>query len=34
MLSLARPPALRRLGTALLDLLLPPRCLGCDLVPI
>ncbi len=29
MLSLARPPALRRLGTALLDLLLPPRCLGC-----
>jgi ComF family protein len=29
MLSLARPPALRRLATALLDLLLPPRCLGC-----
>ena len=29
MLSLARPPALRRLGTALLDLVLPPRCLGC-----
>lgn len=29
MLSLARPPALRRLGTLLLDLLLPPRCLGC-----
>src|SRR6185437_8567521 len=29
MLGLARPPALRRLGTLLLDLLLPPRCLGC-----
>ncbi len=29
MLSLARGPALRRAATALLDLLLPPRCLGC-----
>lgn len=25
----ARPPALRRAATALLDLLLPPRCLAC-----
>ncbi|HEX7968597.1 MAG TPA: ComF family protein [Stellaceae bacterium] len=29
MLSLARPLALRRLATALLDLVLPPRCLRC-----
>ncbi len=29
MQSLARPPALRRAATALLDLLLPPRCLAC-----
>jgi ComF family protein len=29
MLSLARTPALRRLTTALLDLVLPPRCLAC-----
>lgn len=29
MTSLARPPTLRRLATALLDLLLPPRCLAC-----
>jgi ComF family protein len=29
MLSLARSLALRRFGTVLLDLLLPPRCLGC-----
>jgi ComF family protein len=29
MLSLARRPALRRAVTAFLDLLLPPRCLGC-----
>jgi ComF family protein len=27
--DLARPPALRRAATALLDLLLPPRCLAC-----
>ena len=29
MLSPARPPALRRVATALLDLILPPRCLSC-----
>jgi ComF family protein len=29
MLSLARPPALRRIATSILDLLLPPRCLAC-----
>jgi ComF family protein len=29
MSTLVRPPALRRLGVALLDLLLPPRCLKC-----
>lgn len=29
MLSLARPPALRRIATVLLDLVLPPRCLSC-----
>ncbi|HUC68427.1 MAG TPA: ComF family protein [Stellaceae bacterium] len=29
MQGLARPPALRRAATALLDLLLPPRCLIC-----
>jgi len=29
MQGLARPPAVRRAATALLDLLLPPRCLSC-----
>lgn len=29
MLSLARPPALRRFATTVLDLVLPPRCLAC-----
>jgi ComF family protein len=31
MVSIARPPALRRLGSSLLDLLLPPRCLRCGI---
>lgn len=31
MVSIARPPTLRRLGTSMLDLLLPPRCLRCGI---